>query len=103
MTFCACRIFLTCDRNSGINRSAAESSRESLGIVFPKRNSVFSLVMTWLKHLNQYSTATSMAAISKPYSSASSVTGFPFKKKSGVTPLWENSGLVPATSANSGR
>ena len=53
----------------------------------PNRNRSFSLVMIWLQHLNQYITATNMAAISKPYKTASSVTGLPLGEKEGRRPV----------------
>ena len=102
MAFCACFTFLILFLNSGINRSADDKTSAIFGNGFPNRQRNLSVVITSEKHLHQSITATSVIASPTPQNTASRVTGFPFRKNRGVTPLWAKIGLVIAISRKSG-
>src|SRR5699024_12693031 len=89
-----------CFLNCGINFKAIIITSDSLGMVLLNIYMNLSEVITILNALLQKITATSIIAIEKPYTNASSVIGRSYKENKIVSPLCTHNGFAPAMRRN---
>jgi hypothetical protein len=93
-----------CALNLGTNRRDMLSTRDSDGIIFPKRYMNLSDVITRLNDTNHKSIVTSITPDEMPYKTLSRVRGLPLLKYIRIVcPSWLNAGLIKAVTRMDGR
>ena len=93
-----------CALNLGTNRRDMLSTRDSDGIIFPKRYINLSDVITRLNDTNHKSIVTSITPDEMPYKILSRVRGLPLLKYIRIVcPSWLNAGLIKAVTRMDGR